>query len=70
MIKNYILSALSNILRYRSFRRLIIMEQLSHDDFHPGRDRIFRVTTNNEMTDDVFTRFATAAYPMGDYLRK
>jgi len=87
MIKNYILSALRNIIRYKSFSLLnitslalsmsvclliilIIMDQLSHDDFHPKNERIYRVTTNNEMSDEIFTRFATTAYPMGDYLRE
>ncbi len=48
----------------------IIQDQLSYDDFHRERDRIYRVLTNDEMTDDMFTLFATTTYPMGTYLQE
>jgi putative ABC transport system permease protein len=48
----------------------IMQDQMSHDDFHRKRDRIYRVITNNEMSDGAFTLYATTTFPMGTYLQE
>ena len=85
MIQNYLISAIRNILRNKSFSILnilglalslsvclliiqIIQDQMSYDDFHQKSDRIYRVLTNDEISGDVITRYATTAFPIGTYL--
>ncbi len=47
---------------------LVIHDQLSYDNFHKHRKRIYRVLTNDEMSEFVVTRFASTAFPMATYL--
>ncbi|MFC2114839.1 ABC transporter permease [Bacteroidota bacterium] len=47
---------------------LIIMDQYKYDNFHENKGRIYRVLTNNEMADEIFTLFASTAYPVAGYL--
>ncbi len=47
---------------------LILVDQYRYDNFHKDRDRIYRVLTNNELSDDVFTLYATTAFPMASCL--
>ena len=85
MLKNYLLTALRNILRHKSFSVinilglalsmsvclliiLILQDQFKYDNFHVNRDRIYRVLSNDEMSDEIFTRYATTAFPMASYL--
>ena len=48
----------------------IIQDQLSYDDFHQKRNRIYRVLTHDEISDNVITTYATTAFPMGTYLNE
>jgi hypothetical protein len=48
----------------------IIQDQSSYDNFHQNRNRIYRVLTHDEISDDVITTYATTAFPMGTYLKE
>ncbi|MFC2111997.1 ABC transporter permease [Bacteroidota bacterium] len=47
---------------------LIIQDQYRYDNFHKNRDRIYRVLTNDDMSTEIFTLFATTTFPMASYL--
>jgi len=47
----------------------IIIDQLSYDNFHPEKERLYRVLTNDEMSEEIFTTFASTAFPVGKYLK-
>jgi putative ABC transport system permease protein len=49
---------------------LVINDQLSYDDFHENRKRIYRVLTNNERSSELVTRFASTALPLGYVLEE
>lgn len=49
---------------------LIIQDQYRHDNFHEDGDRIYRVLTNNEISDDIVTLYATTAFPMASWLNE
>ena len=86
MIKSYLITALRNLFRHKTFSAIniiglslsmsvclllinIVIDQLSYDNFHPDRERLYRVLTNNEMSDAIVTKFASTAYPMGEYMK-
>lgn len=48
---------------------MIILDQMSYDSFHENRKRIYRVLTNDEMSEFLVTRIAATAYPMAEYLK-
>ena len=48
----------------------IIIDQYSYDSFHPEKERLFRVLTNDEISDEIVTKFASTAFPMARYLRE
>ncbi len=47
---------------------LIIQDQFRYDDFHKNKDRIYRVLTNDEISDEIVTLYASTAYPMASQL--
>ena len=49
---------------------LVIDDQLSYDNFHQNRKRIYRVLTNNELSSELVTRFASTALPVGEVLKE
>ncbi|KPK84810.1 MAG: hypothetical protein AMS27_08975 [Bacteroides sp. SM23_62_1] len=48
---------------------MIILDQVSYDNFHNNRKRIYRVLTNDEVTDFIVTEYASTAYPIAGYLK-
>ena len=48
---------------------LLLWNQWTHDDFHPGADRLYRVTTEMR-TDDETSRFASSSAGLAPVLRK
>lgn len=49
---------------------LIIQDQYSYDNWHENGDRVYRVLTNDELSDEIVTLYATTAFPMADYLEE
>ncbi len=47
----------------------IIIDQLSYDNFHPDKERLYRILTNDEMSDEIVTTFASTAFPIGGYMK-
>jgi len=85
MIKNYLLTAFRNILRYKGFSLInifglslsmsvcmliivVILDQLSYDDMHTKKDRIFRVQQVDSLS-SVSLKMASNPYALGVELR-
>lgn len=48
---------------------MIILDQLSYDNFHENKRRIFRVLTNDEVSEFIITKYASTTFPMAGYLK-
>ena len=48
----------------------IIIDQYNYDNFHPGENRLYRIITKDEITEDIFTTYASTAYPIGGYMKE
>jgi putative ABC transport system permease protein len=48
----------------------IILDQLSYDNFHPDKERLYRILTNDEMSDEIVTKFASTAFPLAQYMEE
>jgi putative ABC transport system permease protein len=49
---------------------MVIIDQLSYDNFHTNKKRIYRVLTKDEKSEFVINRYASTAFPMAGYLRE
>jgi len=47
----------------------IINDQLSYDNFHPDKERLYRILTKDEMSEEIFTHYASTAFPLGGYMK-
>lgn len=48
---------------------LVVQDQLSYDNFHKKRDRIFRIQTKDNMSKISITKFATTTWPLAEELK-
>ena len=86
MIKSYLITALRNLLKHKTFSAIniiglslsmavclliinIINDQLSYDNFHPEKERLYRIITNDEISEEIVTKFASTAFPIGEYMK-
>ncbi len=81
MIRNYLLTAIRNILRNKRFSLLnifglslsmsvcmliivVMLDQLSYDQFHTNKERIYRVQTIDSLS-NVPLKYASTTFPLG-----
>ncbi|MCK5137390.1 MAG: ABC transporter permease [Bacteroidales bacterium] len=85
MIKNYLISAFRNVLRYKGFSLInisglslsmsvcmlimvVILDQLSYDDIHTKKERIYRVQQVDSLS-NISLKMASNPYALGTELR-
>jgi putative ABC transport system permease protein len=85
MIKNYLVSAFRNVLRYKGFSLInilglslsmsvcmliivVILDQLSYDDMHTKKDRIYRIQQVDSLS-GISLKIASNPYALGAALR-